>query len=342
MGKPLSNSFFEWLTIDENPIVEILLQYQDLDFRMNDKEFKIYFKGFLILKIKQSIINKPNDVFQNEWLLKPSYYQNKPNNTTLVNIINKGITINNLQEYIQASIGFLSNRENSRIEDTIRQEIALTNNRSRVANDTDYFIVDQESKFSNGVDGPRFDLVAIKWPSTGESRKNFCLENKIDITVFELKYGINALGGSKPSIEEEDKKRKKKADMIKHITDFYNFIKNPLLVEKFKTNILKMFLQQASLKGFYNPKIEGLKNVIKLESPDNSKEFEKIKENIPIKFGFIIADFKEKSKTLKLQIEKIKNDFLFAKASFMGYGLYENSLMTKQELIKILNENHNS
>ena len=342
MGKPLNEPFFEWLKKGGKSMIEMLMQYQDLDLRMNGDKLKIYFKGFLILTIPQSIIKKIEFVFSKTSLLNPSYYQNKPNNSLILDVIRRGVRIHNLQEYIETSIGFLSARDNSRIEETIRQEIAMTNNRSRVANETDYFIVDQEYKFFNGDDSPRFDLVAIKWPSTGESHKNFDLDNNIGITVFELKYGKGAIGGSKASSDESENNNTK-ADMVKHVNDFYNFKANKELVETFKENILRMFIQQASLKGLYNPTTtQAMKNVVKLSDPVNSMKLEEIKKGIPINFGFINADFKEKSLTLKLQVDKIDKDFIFAKASFMGYGLFEKSMMSKQELISFLNENHDS
>ena len=72
------------------------------------------------------------------------------------------------------------------------------------------------------------------------------------------------------------------------------------------------------------------------------KEIEDIATKIPVKFGIIISDYNQDSTGLKEEIEKIQDDFLFARSSFMGYGLYKESMGNRQDLLRILNEHHNS
>lgn len=324
MARTLKDPFFKWLQKDPINLLAIISQYDCLAIHFSDgKALKVYFKGFLILTISDKIITDNEVRFK---LLVPEYYTKVENNDNLVKIINCGVNITNLQEYLDCVIGFLSRRNNIRVEETLRQEIARVNNRSSVANDTDYFIVDEEYK----INGPKFDLVAIKWLSDKSIRKVFSHRTpSLEIVIFELKQGLNALGGSEESKSE-------KADLKKHYSDFQTFISDKARLSEFKLDIVKMFVQQASLKGFFSKKIEGLKHIGALSQPWNDKEIQDIADIIPVKFGLIISDYKQKSDCLRAQVKQIKGDFLFARSSFMGYGLYEDSILNREQLLELL------
>lgn len=330
MARALQKSFFKWLKTDSINLLGIISQYDCLAIHFSDgNALKIYYKGFLILTISDRIIKDNNVAFK---VLSKSYYLNKPNNTRILELIKKKVNISNLEEYLDCVIGFLSRRNNVRAEEAIRQEIARVNNRSREANDTDYFVIDEEYK----VNGPKFDLVTVRWSSEGEIRKHFNSRlSDLEIVVFELKQGLNAVGGTENSKTEQ-------ADLKKHLSDFMAFISDDKLLSEFRLDIVKMFVQQASLKGFFNiEKIKGIKHVRALSSPWNEKEIEEIANNIPVKFGIIMSDYKQQSQRLREQIEQTRSDFLFATSSFMGYGLYQKSMLHREQLLRILNENHN-
>lgn len=316
MTRHLSEPFFNWLQSSSGRcLLEKISEYSSLSIGMAGNSLKIYFQGGLILSI-------PSEIAINEKMklkpLSPAYHKGKAE-TNLAEIIKEGVTLSNLQKYLDCVIGVLSRRVNLRQEEQTRQEIAYINNRSRIANDTDYFIVDQEySVVTNKTS--KFDLVAIKWPSISEVRKRFSLSD-IEIVVFELKFGLNAVGGTK--------KETGKADLKCHIEDFNSLKADLDNFQKFKRDIIRMFIQQSNLEGFYNPKIGGLKNVKRLLG---SKSVEEIAENINVKFGFILADYKQESSRLKEQINMFTDDFLFARSSFMGYGLYENEMLTRKDL----------
>ena len=320
MTRLLSKPFFNWLQgpLGKN-MLETISNYSSLSLGMAGDSLKIYFQGGLILSIPPDIATNEK---RNLKTLSRAYYEHRTE-PRLKEIIKKGVTLSNLQEYLDCVIGVLSRRTNHRQEEQTRQEIAYVNNRSRIANDTDYFIVDQEYGVVTNKTS-KFDLVAIKWPSIGEVRKRFSL-NDIEIVVFELKFGLNAVGGTK--------KENGKADLKCHIEDFNSLKADVVNFQKFKRDIIHMFIQQSHLDGFYNPKIGGLKNVKKLMG---SKLAEEIAENINVKFGFILADYKQESSRLKEQINMFTDDFLFARSSFMGYGLYDNEIFTRKELEEIL------
>ncbi|MDE6027278.1 MAG: hypothetical protein K2G23_04355 [Muribaculaceae bacterium] len=326
MAKPLNQKFFEWLKKDPISLLDTIAIYDCLDIRFSSSnELKVYFKGCLILTISDKIITDSETTFK---ILSERYYSEEEQNTDLIDIINKGVTISNLQDYLDRAISLLSRRSNIRVEDCIRQEITRVNNCSSEAQDTDYFIVDEEYNVS--IKGPRFDLIALKWDSKGEERKHFSSKSNLEIVIFEVKRGTTSTGGTKNASSEN-------ADLKKHQSDFCTFISDEARLAAFKLDIVKMFVQQASLKGFYNAQeIKGLKNVSPLAEAGNEQEIEGIAKNIPVKFGIICSDFKQKSQTLKAQIEQMPEDFLFATASFMGYGLYSDSMLNREQILEIL------
>lgn len=320
MARALNDRFFKWL--QENPtILEIISQYHCLDIRFSEgKALNVYFKGHKVLTIKDKIITDESKAFI---IPNNSHFRE---HSKLINEIcgNKGVCIENLNEYLDCILSFLS-KCYGYSELMVRQEITYINNRSGISNNTDYFIVEEEYSIPEG----RFDLVALKWPSIDNTRKTFS-SSALEIVVFELKKGIGAIGSSPEAVSD-------RASLKTHIDDFYKFYNNDEALKVFKKDIIKMFVQQSMLKGFFND-IKGLKNVRKYAEPWDENAINDIADKVPIKFGFILSDFNQKSSLLKEQIKQIdaNKDFLFATSSFMGYGLYEESMLNRTQLEKIL------
>lgn len=277
MARKLTQKFFAWL---QKPVgsqmLSTIAQYRCLSLAMDGTSLRVYFQGCKVLSIKY------NEIADLCCLTPLSKEYVKTSEPVLESIINSGITQGNLQNYLDLVIGLISRRDNKRQEERIRQEIATVNNCSREANDTDYFVIDQE--YGVTVDGKtsKFDLVTVKWLSESEQRKNFKKSN-IEIVIFELKLGKGAVGGTIKATSES-------ADLKSHIRDFSNFHNDSVQLSEFKEDVISMFVQQACLTGFFNSKINGLKHVRKLVTDD--KAIQLLAENVPVKFGFIIADYK--------------------------------------------------
>lgn len=321
MARTIIKPFHNWLMTEiGEKMLNTISQYSSLSIGMSETSLNVYFQG-----CKNLII--PSEISSNEDVqlipLSKAYYE-KRDESCLEQIINTGVTLLNLEDYLDRVIGFLSRRDNKRQEEAIRQEISYVNNRSRVANDTDYFIVDQEYGIHTHKTS-KFDLVAIKWPSTQSSRKNFALADT-EIVVFELKFGLGAVGGT-------SRVSNPKADLKCHIEDFNSLIADKDKCLSFKKDIVNMFVQQTSLTGFYNPRIKGLKNVAKLLG---TSEPDKIASKIKVRFGFIMADYKGASSRLAEQLKSFTDDFIFATSSYMGYGLYEDYMITRIQLENLL------
>ena len=159
MARKLTQKFFAWL---QKPVgsqmLSTIAQYRCLSLAMDGTSLRVYFQGCKVLSIKY------NEIADLCCLTPLSKEYVKTSEPVLESIINSGITQGNLQNYLDLVIGLISRRDNKRQEERIRQEIATVNNCSREANDTDYFVIDQEYgvtvdgkiKFAC-VDGPDFD-----------------------------------------------------------------------------------------------------------------------------------------------------------------------------------------
>lgn len=325
MSRSISESFLRWLqTSSGSLMLKRIHQFPSLSVNLAGDSLKVYFNGMLILSVPAKI------ALDESIILTPlSVNYRYENDRILGDVIARGVNLASLQDYLGAAIGFLSRRDNKRQEERVRQEITYVNNRSRIANDTDYFVVAQEYPITDYRTNKKskFDLVTIKWSSSAICRKEFS-PSDIEIVVFELKYGMGAIGGSKKS-------KGRKADLRCHIDDFNNsIIHNDINREGFVCDIISMFVQQASLNGFYAENVNGMKHVRRLLNSDEI--IRRFAAQVAVKFGFILVDYKGASSLLKEQLEMFDDDFLFATSSYMGYGLYENFMFNRTKLLEKL------
>ena len=197
-----------------------------------------------------------------------------------------------------------------KLERENQQLVSRENNSSSISNDTDYFITDIE--YANTENKSRFDLIGVKWLSTANSHK---MANDISLAFIEKKYGDNALSGS--------------AGIKKHYLDLYNFFNDKNKVRNIYDEVEIIFNQKIEL------------GLIK----DVNKEI-KLSKNKP-EFILLLANHKPAKSVLQREIKEVINspyyndlkqmvDMKIARASYMGYGLY-NKLMVDIEVFA--NEN---
>lgn len=189
-----------------------------------------------------------------------------------------------------------------------QQTIVRENNFSNIAGSTDYYIVDIEYVCNNDVDENgeaakgRFDLVAIKWPSTGASRKN---TSKPTLSLMEMKYGDGSLNGN--------------AGIIKHLNDFDRLLKETGKIAAICDDMSKVFLQKCQL-GL----IKGIKET----------QYEiKINPSIDtIETIFLFTNHDPDKTALKRELTSVDtSSYNFpinaAIASPMGFGLYKENII---------------
>ena len=199
--------------------------------------------------------------------------------------------------------------EHPKLEREIQQHILRENNRTSHAKDTDYYIADIE--YANSQNRSRFDMLAVKWPSTTVSRKN---STDLGLSFIEVKHGDNALANA--------------AGLEKHFKDMESYLCNHGV-----TGIC------AEAQRVFNQKIElGLVNGIREHTRISLRVTERVE------FILLLANHKPASSIMKRELESIlltsvykdlckMAEIRIAHASHMGYGLFEKTMLSLEDYI---------
>jgi hypothetical protein len=188
---------------------------------------------------------------------------------------------------------------NPKSEREYQQLVLRENNGGKLARATDYFIIDME--YADTDLDARFDMVALKWPSTGAARKDTA---RPSLALIEMKYGDNSLSGD--------------SGLQKHLSDFDKFLGDAQKVEAVRADMEKVFQQKCEL-GL----VSGLqKHQYSISLSADAPEV-----------IFLLADHDPDSDRLRqalapLRAEDYSFPIRFATASLMGYGLFESRMMS--------------
>ena len=194
---------------------------------------------------------------------------------------------------------YVSNKRNHLWEKEIQQRIVQENNYSPNSLDTDFFIIDMEYQ-----DIGRADIVALRWDSTASARK--LSKNYLPtITIFEIKQGFNSVSGE--------------SGMRTHLKNFKSFVADKTKIKDFKHDMIAVFEQKRAL------------GLIREMDKEKYKKITKVAEDID--FVFLLANYKSASKQLEQELKEI-DDCKFIYANPMGYGLFANNIINKQEYQK--------
>jgi hypothetical protein len=189
-------------------------------------------------------------------------------------------------------------------EREFQQLVARENNYSSVSNSTDYFIVDIEYARNNA----RFDMLAIKWLSESGARKK---TDSCRLAFIEMKYGDGALNG--------------KAGIQKHIEDIEKITKEEM--DCIKASAVNCFEQLREL------------GLIQFSNDGNAHKIEKLTDEKP-ELILLFANHDPASTILKNELKSSPSltnaDLKICTASFMGYGLFDDCMKTKEEIIAAL------
>ena len=173
------------------------------------------------------------------------------------------------------------------------------NGHNKISHATDYYINDVEYCYKDA----RFDMTAIKWLSRGHVRKKMTAPS---ISIIEMKYGDGALKGN--------------AGIVTHLDDFKSFIGSANL-EEFCKDQSDIFRQKCEL-GLI-PDMVKMPHDINIQAVD-------------MEMIFLLANHDPDSAVLRKVVNSINpNDYpftiKFSFASMMGYGLYDDNMMTLGE-----------
>jgi hypothetical protein len=287
-----------------HPILEAVICDDTLCLEIRDNYVNIYYRGGNLLRIEENGADYPAtfDKRYCEHKTVPSKYRQQ----IMSALACKDYT--NAIPFIKAEMD-LYFFEHPKLEREIQQHILRENNCTSHAKDTDYYIADIE--YANSRNRSRFDMLAVKWPSTSISRKS-C--NNLGLSFIEVKYGDNALT--------------KAAGLKKHFEDIVSFLSN-----HDASSIC------AEVQQVFNQKIElGLINGIREQARIS------LGVNERAEFILLLANHKPASSIMKSELENILQTSVYkdlckmaeiriAHASHMGYGLFDKTMLTLEKYV---------
>jgi hypothetical protein len=199
--------------------------------------------------------------------------------------------------------------KNAKAEREFQQLVARENNDSTISNASEYFITDIE--FADTELGAKFDMLAVRWLASQRTDGANCRA-----TLIEMKYGDGALGGT--------------SGLLKHLQDFDEFIAS----ERYSSLLLTMESQFNQLDEL---------NLLKFNKCSNQTKV-KLDVNAKPEVVFILANHNPRSIVLEKLIKKDemtkfseKYDLRFYVASFAGYGLHADCMLTLEKFRSLLN-----
>lgn len=174
------------------------------------------------------------------------------------------------------------------------------------SNDTDYFVADIE--YANTENGSRFDLIGIKWSSTGPARKNGKVTT---LAIMEMKYGDGAMTGN--------------AGIIKHFKDMDLFAQNgklAMLAQEAETQFNQLY--QLGL-------VNGINKPIQIDMENEKPEYLLLPANHKPASTVLKRELTE---ALRLYPDVAKNySIKIAQSCYMGYGLYSEQMISIEEFL---------
>ncbi len=312
MARGLSDQFMtnltgknRQITFDLTAVLDLVQHDSSLCLEIREDYINIYYRGGNMMKLaeKKGQYSIRFDTKYFKYLANPA-----TTNTVQTITTKKAITQSDVDDYIKI-IPFIKHSmdlyfgAHPKNEREFQQLLARENNRKGVAKGTDYFIADIE--YAEG--DSRFDMIAIKWPSTIPDRKN----KRVGLSFIEMKYG--------------DRAQKNSAGIVDHIDKLAKYLNS-------EPNVL-LNLKQEMMQVF-NQKLE-------LGLVDNQNKIVGFNDNPP-EFIFVLANHDAQSTILKTELQKVHSDPAYqqlpfdikiAVSSYMGYGLYENHVHSLDDFI---------
>ena len=202
-----------------------------------------------------------------------------------------------------------------KLEKEVQQAIVRENNYCSISNATDYFIIDIE--YTQNELNARFDALAVLWP-----RKNRKYGEGLRLAYIEVKAGEKAIKGT--------------SGVSDHYKAIYNFIENLNKNNKEKQDFLEdlenVIMQQREL---------GLWEI------GNNNHKISLSKILEPQLMFILVNYNQNSESIQDELENIQDfilekdnnipfELVFVSLSFMGYGLYENCMISLENMQKRL------
>lgn len=276
-------------------ILQRTLDDTTLDFQIRSNEVHIYYRGGKILGLKKS-----RDAFschfdrkyikdQNTEVKFPPKIESKEHALEVVRALPE----------LKQVMDFFFARHKDASEREFQQLIVRENNYSLLSNSTDYFIVDIEY----ATKGARFDLLAIRWESSGSLRKKAgVIKVPPRLALCELKYYTKALEG--------------KSGLVDHVKAISKFFSDKSNIESLKEEVINIFRQKRDLK------------LVKFGAGGNKNTIDKLDDTVEL--ILMLSNYDPECTNLLKALDEIETialpeglELKFATANYLGYGLYK-------------------
>ena len=302
MGRGLSDNFLKALKKGMlSPVLNLVKADTTLCLEIRENYINIYYRGGNILRIEECD-DTYKAGFDRKYLdeLRTRVPQSLPESLISSKDVDSWTLVMPFLKH-EMDLWFGRNPKNER---EFQQLIVRENNLGRCAKGTDYFICDIEYANSNG----RFDLLAVRWPSSGPERKN---NKNLGLAFIEMKYCDSALAG--------------KAGLKKHLKDMNSFLSDKQRLDNLKFEMCSVFNQMRGL---------GLINC--------QKDMRQFNNDKP-EYIFVLANHDPASSILKRELDEVLLNYpnlelKFAVSNFMGYGLYKENVYSLKDFLKKFKE----
>ena len=281
------------------PVLDRVKRDNTLDFQIRTDEVHIYYRGGKIL----GITPKPRGGFV--FSFDPNYFgaSEFPELSDKVQSQEEiGLWIDTLPALKQAMDYHLTTKKET-LEREFQQLVVRENNYSRVSNDTDYFIVDCEYVHRDFREA-RMDLVAFKWLSQSQARQR----GEVQLAFIELKYGDGALAGD--------------SGLLDHVRSMRAIIQDQAALNVTAEEMKKVFAQKRKL------------GLVRFGQGGNEHEVDSFVPGAP-EVMLLLINHKPASTILSRELNALdaeaRETVKVATASFMGYGLYAEGILTLEE-----------
>lgn len=297
MKRAISKDFLNSLQKGElSPILEIVIKDRTLDLEMRGSEIDIYYQGLKLL----SITEKGNGIYEYGEMDK-EYCRRKNGSEVSLPIF----SLDDIDGYLSKAKHVIDTYNiNEHFEYEVKQMIVRENNLKPNANDTDFFIIDTEYQ---NEDKNQFDIIALHIDSESAARR----KAKASIAIIEIEQGNGSI-----------KTTSQNPGIRRHLEDYYQHIADNQRKKAFINDMEEIFKQKFEL------------GLIDKGLSDNTIKKLTIEE--AIEFYIVLADYKTATSALKEELKTIEGECNFFQSSFMGYGLYNWAIKSKEEILKLL------
>ncbi len=183
-------------------------------------------------------------------------------------------------------------------EREVQQLLVRDNNFGAVARSTDFYICDIEYASGHG----RFDVIAVRWPSTPAARKR---QDSHRLVVGEVKFGDGAIEGA--------------AGLHAHVNDINEHLADPANLAALKREMVRVFNQKRAL---------GL--------VDCEKDLVSFSDEPPLLLLLLANHDPDKSRLrelLRALPPSPHAELRLASSCLLGYGLYDPAILTPENAL---------